>query len=648
MPRSRLTLAALAALPLLGLATPSASALTFKGPFNLFLKQPQSAHKVLVHPFGENTLTLPAALGLFRGGAIDLETAVSKAVRGALHPMVEMRFTDTTDGLSLTAGTTSRDAAFYVAGIPLCGFQLRAHALADRSVLMLGDVPDLDAAVRYVPSDWPDQALTLEKVEAALAQTEGGGAVALRSASRCLFVSNGNLMPVWKMRVAKGGLPYDVLADGYEVQKLEASYFDAVAGKASVYPHNSTDAAKVDFDLPDLTGDGTLTSAWLQTVFPGKTQKYPKAVEPTHIFNYDNADPKFMESSTFSHAEMHRQFAAQIGFEWYGPAPMQILMHIKPGGFLDKASGEWVGGRANNALFIPGSADDNSLPQIQIDDGDGTDLQSLALDGDVVSHEFGHHIVYRTLRSTTGQSLALHEGLADFFVFSRTGDPFLGESICPQESGACILQGKALRSAAIDLRYKDSNWVAWAGIGNKLGHLHGQVVSGVLWDLRADNEMTGDDVTRLALKAVSFFKSDSGFRDFIIALFMADKELFAGRDYAILTRHVQDRGLGEFMDGISTVDAALPGLQGGGGGGGGGGVVPGAIDPNAKEKKETKGDGNPLKCGVIPGADASPAALALAGLLILAAPLLASLFPKPAKARAKARNPAPNKEDRKA
>ena len=647
MPSSRIQLAILASFAALTVV-PTATALTFKGPMDLFPRQMQSSHRVLVHPFSDNPVKLPIALGLFHDGVLDLESAVAKTVRGALHPMVEMRFKNTTDGLSLTTGTTARDASFYVGGVPLCGFQLRSFALADRSVMMLGDLPDIDSSVRFAPADWPDAALALEKADAALEGKDG--AIALTSQSRCLFVANGDLLPVWKLRVTKGGLPYEVLADAYEVQKLEAAYFDAVDGSASIFPHNSTEAAKVTLPLPGLIGDGSMTSSWLQTVFPGKTQRYAKANEPTNTFNYESSDPRFMESSTFAHAEMHRQFAASIGFQWYGPAPIQILMHIKPGGYIDRNSGEWVSGRSNNALFIPGTAEDGTLPQIQIDDGDGRELQFLSLDGDVVSHEFGHHIVYQTLRSTTGQSLAMHEGLADFFVFSRTGDPFLGESICPLESGACILQGKALRTAALDLRYKDANWTAWAGAGNKLGHLHGQLISGVLWDLRASGEMAGDDVTKLALKAVSFFKTDSGFRDFILSVFMADKELFGGRDYALITRHVQDRGLAEFLTGITTADAALPALQGGGATATSSGVgIPGAGGTD-ETKKETRGDKNPLKCGVIPGADGASTALALAGLLILAAPLVASLLPKPEKARAKGsrKPPVKKEEDRKA
>lgn len=622
LPRPGRRRAALSLFSLLaGGYAPSAVALSFKGPLDLFPKALQTTRNVTMHPLGADKLALPSAFGLFQGGSLDLETAVARTLRGKLNPLVEMRFTDTTDGLSLTTGTSSRDAAFFVGGVPLCNFQLRAHALADRTVLMLGTVPDVDPSVRFQPADWPDRELAFEKAAAAVDKVaDVAGDIALKSASRCIYVENGGLLPVWKMKVTKGGLPYEVLADAYEIQAMQQGFFDVVTGKAKVFEHNGADAAKIDFDLPGLIGDGTLTSGFLKAVLPSDG-KYVKVNEPTHTYDYDNADARFIELSAYAHAQMHWDFARSIGFEWYGPAPIEIKIHTKPGG------------RSNNALFIPGDAGDGTLPQIQIDDGDGIDLQNLGLDGDVVSHEFGHHIVYRTLRTTDGQSLALHEGLADFFAFSRTGDPLLGETICPPESGACILPGQALRTADLGLRYKDEAWVAWAGARNRLGHLHGQLISGLLWDLRKAGEMAPADVTRLTLKAVSFFKADSGFRDLIISLFMADKELFGGRDYGILTQHINARGLGEFLSGIATVDGILPALEGGGGASVNG-IVPGAPDPSAKEKKETKGDENPLRCGTIPGVD--PATVALAGLLILVAPLLAALLPKPERAKARA------------
>ena len=99
------------------------------------------------------------------------------------------------------------------------------------------------------------------------------------------------------------------------------------------------------------------------------------------------------------------------------------------------------------------SASDGTLPSIKIDDGDGLVLQNLITDGDVVSHELGHHIIFKTLTSTIGESLVLQEGLADAFAFFRTSNACLGESICPKNSSACIM----LRtSISAQLSHQDS------------------------------------------------------------------------------------------------------------------------------------------------------------------------------------------------
>ena len=611
-----------------------ADALTWQNPFD-----PQTALESLVpssknvtlHPFGPgvSALVMPHALELFKTGQLGLEDAVRRTMAERLNPLIEMRFEDSTDGMALAAGTTSRDVKFYVSGYELVGYQLRAHALSDKTLMLLGTVPSVDPSVRFSPDDWASLDLAAEKARQDVGAIEGrSGDAKVVGGGRVLFVENGELMPVWNMTVMKGDLPYDVLADGYKVYKTSPRFLDATTtGSASVYPRSGLDKTKEKVELPNLVGDGTLSSNYLQTVLPASG--YTQAKEPSGNFSYADDDARFIELSSYAHAQLHHAFYQKMGFTWYGPSPIQIHIHMKPGG------------QSNNALFVPGNDSTGTLPQIQIDDGDGVDLQNLGLDGDVVSHEYGHHIIYRTLRTTAGQSLAMHEGLADFFAFSRTGDPCLGESICPETSGACIIAGKCLRSAAIDLKYGDTNWTDWAGPKNQLGHLHGQLISGVLWDLRASGDMAGDDVTKLALKAVSFFKTDSGFRDFLLTLFMADKELFAGANFEKIKARASERGMDPFLADITAEDS-LPSLIGGGSDPTTTtvNVLPaGSSGSSSGSTKSSKGSDNPFSCGAIPGAGGDLQAIGL--ILILGLPLLASLVPTPARARARGKRPRP-------
>jgi hypothetical protein len=58
--------------------------------------------------------------------------------------------------------------------------------------------------------------------------------------------------------------------------------------------------------------------------------------------------------------------------------------------------------------------------------------------------------------------------------------------------------------------------------------------------------MSAGDVAKLTYKAVSYFKSDSGFCDFVASLVTAEKELFNGSHASDVKTVVTERGLGEF------------------------------------------------------------------------------------------------------
>ena len=266
---------------------------------------------------------------------------------------------------------------------------------------------------------------------------------------------------------------------------------------------------------------------------------------------------------------------------------------------------------------MPGSDADGSLPSISIDDGDGEELRNLVSDSDVVSHEFGHHVIYKTLRKVDGESLVLHEGLADFFAFSRTQDGCLGESICPMGSSACILEGQCLRTSINTLKYQDEVWKQWAGSRNRLGHLHGQLISGMLWDLAKSGDVPVTVLPKLVLSGIGYFHQSSGFRDLMLGLFTADKELYASAYGAKIKAAAEARGLGEFISDVE-LDKDIPQLLG---------TSP--IDNTPvdvpEEKKESKGNENPFnKCGSIPGSAGGTGGLLII-ILVLLFPLLGQL-----------------------
>ena len=507
--------------------------------------------------FGPHTSAFERHVNKFRFNGF--EKSVQSFFRElGVHPMIQMKSSDVTSaGFRLQGDSNigqgqSLDHRFFFQGVPLCGIHARSHKLTDGSGLLMGEVPgnlDIDPNQTSTVDHWPDLRLTQDFFERTMLFAEEdpedaltyGGENTSQTANnqrwikeeRCFLVKNQKLQPVWNLTVRMGGVLYAALADDQQVHQLQPQFF-AVDGKGTTWAHNRSTPPTAERALYGLIGDGTLSSELLRTVVP---PEIPKAREPNHIFNYPPSDRRIEEVTAYANGQDHLRWFQGLGFTWYGVKPLELRIHYKPQN------------KPNNALFEPGDETTNVPPTITIDDGDGSELQNLVTDGDVVSHELGHHVLFKTLKTVMGESLVLHEGLSDYFVFARTGDACLGETICPPDSGQCQLRGKCLRSAANRLVYKDEMWQAFsAGRSNQLGHLHGQLISGMMWDLQKSELFPGNELPQLSMKAASLFAENSNFCQFIRALYAADRELFAGRHLEAIKSVAQIRGLGEFTD----------------------------------------------------------------------------------------------------
>ncbi len=560
------------------------------------IDMPINVRSVGVNPFSN----IPKSFQKYVHGTSTFNEAFQSYLANEIaSPVLKINLKNSSSSFGLLSlGEESYDADFSVAGVPLCNYQVRAHKLLSGGVFVLGNVPELDHNTAIpTPEEWPDLHATY---------TNLNNPMELRAAKPCFAVSNGQLTPMWSLTLLSEGLLYTALANETEVRHFQKEFFDA-QGSAYAFEQNKLEGSLQAVTLNDLVGanDPTLTSSVFKTYVESP---YQRASEPSLQFNYNVTDPRFDEVQAFVHAQNHLSFFTNLGFEWYGPKPMLIKLHVKPGGQI------------NNALFTPGESS-TSLPSIQIHDGDGVDLRNLISDGDVVSHELGHFIVYKNLKVTEGQSLVLHEGLADSFVFFRTADACLGNSICPEGGRMCAVPNTCLRTADNTIKYKDETWNQWAGRTGRLGHLHGQVISGMLWTLVAQNKLSTNDVSRLTYKAVSYFKADSGFCDFIASLVTAEKELFNGSHADDLRAVINDRGLGEFLpDAVptcvgSTGQSALESSS--------------STSSESTEKKTSKSNPFLPSCGRIDHSQGHTDNTALFALMLI--PLLFSLVKMPKK-----------------
>ncbi len=526
----------------------------------------------------------------FRRGQLTLDQAVSRTLYDRLlHHGIEIRSRAATTSFALHGTGGSREYRFFANNTPFCHYQVKAHDVAGQQPTLMGVYPDIDTL--YAPStdEWPDFAETLSVAADALAQFGVSGDTAAIEKTRCLVVDNQQLQPVWAILARANGRHYRVLADELRSYEIQRAYFDAT-GMAKVYERNPSESELKEFTLTDLTGNNTMTSTYFTTEVHGVT----RANNTNHQFVYSPSDKRFDEASAFTHASVMLKWFFDLGYEWQ--AGQQIVISV------NNPHPDIV----NNAQYDPGGG--SIPPAIIIGSGDGNLLQNLPRDADVISHELGHHIIYRTLTSTEGESLVLHEGIADFFTFAHSGDACLGESICPANSPVCVVKGKCLRTADNVYKFGDSDLPP-----ENAAHKRSQFISGMLWDIHKSDAIPAADLTKLVLKSLDYLLDRSGYHDFILSLMIADKNLYDGTYGCKIIDAAKARGLSEKISDINCTQD-LPSLLEDG-------TNP-ATTPQKKSKSKRSGI-----CGVVTvTTDANGGAGNRTSTLLLAIALLAPLL----------------------
>ena len=193
----------------------------------------------------------------------------------------------------------------------------------------------------------------------------------------------------------------------------------------------------------------------------------------------------------------------------------------------------------NNAMYVPGS--DGIPSSIFLGTADNINMQNLNRDSDVLIHEYSHHIVFKYLTTTWGESLTLHEGTADFFAFVINGDPFLGESI--------IVDQSYLRTAIVDEQRKYDAESSSTG-----SHLLGEFWSSLLWELYSD---MGQDSLKLITNSLNYWPERAIISDAIQGLVLSDQELYAGTSRCKILSLALKKGFYHAISGLSPEDCGL-------------------------------------------------------------------------------------------
>lgn len=433
----------------------------------------------------------------------------------------------------ISNGLERDDYVIKLHGLEVRGFYLTEVYKEGRLLQGLGRLPEDGIAFPATidEASWLPEAKWQEIIAAALmAEAHDPHDFSIEKGENVFWYDGqSQIIPTTEITLNYAGKPYRFQINASGVQAREALYFD-VNGVGLVYPENPVDSEATEVAIKDLTGTGLLETKYLKS----KPQQHEAAYNRDHKFVFDENDYQFQETNAFVHLQQVYQWFVGLGYVWHTPGSLYLYAHE------NEESND-----ANNAYYQPNGGN----PKIRIGVGDGVALQNLSLDMDVVSHEFGHHIIFQYIQTTGNEeSLVMHEGLADFFAFAKSGDPCLGESICPANSPYCEVRGQCLRTAENNLNYDDSSFT------QLMPHQKGQIISGLLWDLKNTDNLTLEKVTTLTFKAISFLPQESIFEDLFLSLLTADHELNKGKNSCAIIDMFKKRGFGVFANQVNCED----------------------------------------------------------------------------------------------
>ena len=427
--------------------------------------------------------------------------------RERLHPFLAVQLTKRTQrNFDVYRGRLQ------LKGKPLCQNYFVSAIKSDKTFYLSGKLPPLTAQFSVADAgELPSLEATLAEVERyfpnRLVESK------LIAAEVCWQVVGDEARLVWEVQLKRGMRRWFAQADADMVYYLINNDLHVEKEAFVYYPNIEGEGEIVVIDTDE---EGFLRNCCFHSLPYGRK---PLVVESDAVrFAVD--DSRYAELAAYVFANRMLNFFQGLGYRWQDRQPLQLSVHAQ--NFSEQQL-------SSNARYEPASVTQGA--RIMIADGDDYGLKNLPLDFDVVAHEFSHHVIYRTLKARSEQAIALHEGLADYFTYAATGDSCLGETICPQGSSLCYVDGQCLRTADNDLRIED-------GHNN---HARGQVISALLWDLHEQWGIAADTVLRIVYDTVALLAKNSDLRAF--ALTLLHVAVSYGDYSCMLVDELHERGL---------------------------------------------------------------------------------------------------------
>ena len=437
----------------------------------------------------------------------------------ALDPRFQVKPEARSGGLGLTGESNVSEYSFFLGGVRVYGFQVKASQAQALAPLVFGQMPVVNELHTYSLEEWPLLSDAVNMVIQVAADQDSVHDVSTVDRERCYYYYQGELRPVWRLVIRTQLLEYEGIADQEMVYEFFPRFFD-IEGTAKTFPRSSLDGTTKVYPLHNLAAGGHLENNRFKTAL-WSTKTDALASNADNVFDFGLNSSEFSETSLFTNANRVLEWLEGGGYDTTGFKQIKIVVHAV------------LSGNVNNALYQPDPSGNNV---IYVGDGDGTTLQNLATDADVINHEFSHHIIYKSInRIDNEKSLILHEALADFLTFLRSGDACLGRSICPEGSSLCATS-QCLRTAINDYTYTSADLPSEA-------HLKSQFVSGMLWDLKIKDNIPVDVLRKTVISAINYLPSASSYEHLVIALMYADKALNNGAYCSSIYMRAAERGL---------------------------------------------------------------------------------------------------------
>lgn len=482
----------------------------------------QNTHAVNVHPYRYHR-PLPQHT-LHTHGLVDLET----------YGKLLLSYSNLPNQFEIIAkkkNQTSVRYHFRLNGVKVCDLEVALHSLPANRIYYVGKLPTGNPHLLRL--NWPSPHTVQDLIMASLPEAK------IIAQSRCILSTAAGLLPVYDVHIIDGHLPYKLRITADTILQKDRLFANAQEGVFEVYQENHIRSKKRTRVTVATSGSGYLANDRFATV--SRDDSIARAYSEDNEFIYPEDDERMAEVNSFVHANKMMDWFIKMGFK---PTESdKVIIEVNPS--EQDLAYEHID-IGNNAYYMPkqASTSNDNYARIFLSKGDGVILQNICNDSDVVSHELGHHIIYSYLENFNRDGGVLHEALADYFVYAKTNNSCLAESICPDNSAACYIKGKCLRSASTDLTYR-------AVQASKSPHKKGMVLSAALWDLRSHPDTSRTKVDQIIYGAMDFFLSDTDQRGFIESMLVADYKLFRGKHCKKIMSSMRRRGYGWHMEDLS-------------------------------------------------------------------------------------------------